>query len=328
MLSETFRRLARTAALASTMAVCLLPQFASAQEWPSKPIRVIVHFPPGGIADLGARALTDGMAPILGQPFIIENRPGGGGRTGAEAVVRSKPDGYTLLFATNSPLSFAPITSPQMSYDPVKDLAPVVPVAAYSLQVVVNNDLPVRSIQDLIDYARKHPGKLNYATPGQGSAIHFAIELFKSMAGIDMTHVPYRGSAQLMTDLVSGQVHVTFDGAARTFIEAGKMRLIATTDVKRDPRFPNTPTVDEAGVKGYKFIASQLLLAPAGTPPDIIAKLNAAANKALSDKKLQASLAEAGLYTTGGSGDQITRLIVEGIAENRKVAAQAKLVFE
>ena len=308
--------------------VAVLPVAAAAQEWPSRAVRMVVHFPAGGISDVGARSLGDGLAEIFGQPFVIDNRPGAGGRIGTEIAVRSRPDGYTLLFATNGPLSFAPVTHPSLSYDPVKDLVPVIHVASYSLQVVVNNNVPIHSIEELIAYAKKNPGKLNYATPGQGSGIHFAVEMFKSMAGIDMTHVPYRGSAQLMTDLIAGNVDITFDGAARPHIDSGRLRLIATTDLKRDPRFPNTPTVDESGVKGYKFVASQLLLAPAGTPPEVIAKLNAAANKVLQTEKARARLAEIGLTATGGAGDEITRLIVEGIKQNRKIAAGANLVFE
>ncbi len=322
------RFLTRSCAVLTLFGLSSLPLVASAQEWPSRPIKMVVHFPAGGISDTGARAVGDGMAAILGQPFIIDNRPGGGGRTGTEIVVKSKADGYTLLFATTGPLSYAPITNSPLSYDPVKDLAPVVQVAGYSLQIVVTNGLPVTNIRELIDYAKKNPGKLNYATPGQGSAIHFAVELFKSMAGIDMTHVPYKGSAQLMTDLVAGNVDITFDGAARTFIDSGRVRLIATTDLRRDPRFPNTPTVDESGLKGYKFTSSQLLLAPAGTPPAIIEKMNAAANKVLADPKVQAHLAETGLLTIGGRPEQITKLIVDGIAQNRKIATDAKLVFE
>jgi len=305
-----------------------LPRAASAQSWPNRPIQLVVHFPAGGIADVGARALGDGLASLLGQPLVIDNRPGGGGLIGANLVAKAKPDGHTLLFATNSPLSFAPITHPNMPYDPVKDLVPIVPVASYSLQVVVNNALPIHSVADLIDYAKKHPGKLNYASPGIGSGIHFAVEHFKHVTGIQLTHVPYKGSSQLMTDLAGGYVQVTFDGAARSHIEAGRVRLIATTGPERDPRFPQTPTVHEAGVEGYKFVASQVLLGPRDLPQELVDRLNTASNEVLKDPKVRAYLAEQGLIVTGGSPKLITQEIIEGIAENRRIATAAKLVFE
>lgn len=320
--------LTRRSLLAATLASPLFAANGYAQTWPARAIHLMVHFPPGGITDFGARLIGEKLASALGQPVVIENRPGAGGQTGTAAAARAQPDGYTLLFATHGPLSVAPVTSTKLEYDPIKDLAPVVPIAEYGLQIIVSNALPVASIQELIDHARKNPGKLSYASPGQGSAVHFAIEHFKHVAGIDITHIPYRGSSQFMNDLISGRVDLAFDGGARPHIESGRVRMIATTDIKRDSRFPNIPTADESGVKGYKFTAPQWLLAPAGTPKEIVAQLNAAVNQILREQSVKDALAVQGLTATGGTAESISKFIVEDLALNRKIASDANLSFE
>ena len=285
------RRPVLTAALALIAGLCPTGlAWAQASDWPNKPIRWVVPFPPGGAMDAIARILGEKAAKTLGQPFVIENKPGAGGNIGTDAVAKSPADGYTIMIvsigmATNKPLY------QKLTYDPVKDFAPVSLLAVVPNVLVTNSTQPnVKTVADVIAAARKDPGKLSYASAGNGTSIHLAGEMFTSLAKIDMLHVPYKGSGPAVSDLLGGQVNYMFDSitSARNHIQSGKLRALAVTTAKRSKSLPNVPTMAEAGVAGYDVSPWFAVFAPAGTPAPIIAKLN----KVLTDTMKQPEVIE------------------------------------
>ncbi len=245
--------------------------------YPSKPIRLIIPFPPGGSADTIGRLLAQEMSKSLGQPVVAENRPGAGGNIGVDVVAKSAPDGYTFGLAAAGALAINQHLMGKLPYDPVKDLAPVSKLADIPIVVVVANSTPAGSVRELIDAAKAKPGALGFASAGNGTAMHLSGELFKLMAGVDMTHVPYKGSGPAVTDLVSGQVPVGFVDlvSALPQIRAGRVKGLAVASGKRTITAPDIPTVAEAGVPGFDAVGWFGVVAPAGTPGDIVAKLNA-----------------------------------------------------
>ena len=265
--------------LAAGLAAAALPA-AQAQQpaasWPAKPIRWIVPFPPGGAMDAIARTLGEKAGKTLGQPFVIENKPGAGGNIGADFVAKQPGDGYTLMItsigmATNKPLYG------KLSYDPVKDFAPVSLLAVVPNVLVTNASQPeVKTVADLIAAARKAPGRLTYASAGNGTSIHLAGEVFNSLAGVDILHIPYKGSGPAVSDLLGGQVNYMFDSitSARPHIQSGKLRALAVTTAKRSSSMPDVPTMEEAGIKGYEVSPWFAVFMPASTPPAIVKKLN------------------------------------------------------
>ena len=263
---------------------------AQATDWPNKPIRWVVPFPPGGAMDAIARILGDKAGKTLGQTFVIENKAGAGGNIGADMVAKSPADGYTIMItsigmATNKPLY------QKLGYDPVKDFAPVSLLAVVPNVLVTNNTQPnVKNVADVMAAARKEPGKLTYASAGNGTSIHLAGEMFTSLTRIDMVHIPYKGSGPAVSDLLGGQVNYMFDSitSARNHIQSGKLRALAVTTAKRSRSLPNVPTMAEAGVTGYDVSPWFAVFAPAGTPAPIIAKLN----KLLIDTMKQPDVAE------------------------------------
>src|SRR3954466_6065844 len=259
-----------------------------AQGFPEKPIRFVVGFTPGGPSDILARALGQKLGERWTQQVVIENRPGAGGNVAAEAVARSAPDGYTWLLGNNSILATNQSLYRSLAYDPVKDFAPVSLVAVQPNILVVNPQLPVKSVKELISFAREHPGKLNYASSGSGAAAHLAAELFKTMAGVELVHIPYKGAQPALTDVIAGQVQVMFATSASVipFIHAGKLRALAVTTARRSPSVPDLPTVSEAGVPGFEAITWHGVVVPAQTPPATVARLNRAINTALADRQL------------------------------------------
>nr|WP_316640273.1 tripartite tricarboxylate transporter substrate binding protein [uncultured Roseateles sp.] len=271
------RRPLLTAALTLIAGLCATG-FAQAQatDWPNKPIRWIVPFPPGGAMDAIARILGEKAGKTLGQTFVIENRAGAGGNIGADAVAKSPADGYTIMItsigmATNKPLYN------KLTYDPIKDFAPVSLLAVVPNVLVTNSTQPnIKTVADVIAAARKEPGKLTYASAGNGTSIHLAGEMFTSLAKLDMMHIPYKGSGPAVSDLLGGQVNYMFDSitSARNHIQSGKLRALAVTTAKRSKSLPNVPTMAEAGVTGYDVSPWFAVFAPAGTPKPIIAKLN------------------------------------------------------
>ena len=309
-------------------ALAVVTNAAMAQTYPSKPIRVIVPYAAGGFSDISSRLVGAAMSRALGQTLVIEPKPGGGGRVGADMIAKAAPDGYQILYTTSGTHTYMQITEKSLSYDPIKDFTPVALVGNYGLLTVINASIPVRSVSEFIAYTKKNPGKLNYASSGLGSGIHFAGELLKDLAGINLVHVPYKGSGPALQDVIAGACQITFDGAAKPFIDAGKVRFLGTTSAQRDPRFPDAPTLGEAGVTGYDLTYWLAVFAPAGLAADIQNKLNAAVNSALADEKFKSQLAEMGVVPMGGSPDVLAPLIRAETAKLRKIATDAKLQFE
>ncbi|HWP11718.1 MAG TPA: tripartite tricarboxylate transporter substrate binding protein [Ramlibacter sp.] len=255
---------------------------APAAAWPAKPVKVIVNFPPGGAADQLARAIGVPLQEALGQPVVIENRAGANGNIGGDAVAKSPPDGYTLLMSSGGMVSVNPHIYPRMAFDPAKDLVPVAAAARVLVYLVTKPSIPANNIQDFIAYVKANPGKLSYGSPGSGSSPHLAGEMFKSQAGLYALHVPYRGAAPALQDLLAGQLDFYFDpGIGLQQVKAGKLRLLAVGSPKRSPMFPDVPTLDEAGLKGFDADTVFGFYAPAGTPPEVIARLNREVNRIL-----------------------------------------------
>ena len=246
------------------------------------------------------------MTEALGQPVVVDNRPGAGGNIGADLVAKSQPDGYTLLMGTVGTHAINPSLYAKMPYDHVKDFVPVVLVAAVPNVLVVNPSVPVNSVADLIKLAKSKPGVINFASSGSGTSIHLSGELFKTMAGVDMTHVPYKGSAPALTDLIGGQVQVMFDNLPSSLpqIKAGKLRAIAVTSLKRSPALPDIPTISESGLPGFEASSWFGVLAPAGTPPAVIARLNTEVNLWLQSPAGKEQLLAQGAQAAGGTPEQ------------------------
>ena len=314
--------------LTASAALLFITGQVRAQPYPSKPIRVIVPYAAGGFSDISSRLLGATMTRVLGQTLVIEPKPGGGGRIGADTIAKAPADGYQILYTTSGTHTYMQITEKSLSYDPVKDFTPIALVGNYGLMTVINPSLPARTIGEFIELAKKNPGKLNYASSGIGSGIHFAGELLKDLAGINLVHVPYKGSAPALQDVIAGLCQITFDGAAKPFIDAGKVRFLGTTSAQRDPRYPDTPTLQEAGLPGYDLTYWLAIFGPPGLSADIQAKLNAAVNTALTDEKVRKQLAEMGVVPMGGSPDVLAPLIRTETAKLRKIATDAKLTFE
>jgi tripartite-type tricarboxylate transporter receptor subunit TctC len=297
---------------ASAAALPAVARIALAQQaYPTRPVRLVVGFPAGQTADIAARLLAQWLTERLGQPFVIDNRPGASGTLATELVVHAPPDGYTLLFATSSNYINATLYE-KLPYDFIRDIAPVAGNIASPLVLEVNPAVPVKAIPEFIAYAKANPGKLNMASAGNGNSTHVSGELFKMMTGINLQHVPYRGSAPAVTDLIAGQVQVMFDLVASSLahIKAGKLRALAVTTRTRLDVLPDVPAVSEF-VPGYEAIGVGGVGAPRGTPTEIIDKLNREINAGLADPKLKARLAELGQIVTTGSPADYGKFIAE-----------------
>jgi tripartite-type tricarboxylate transporter receptor subunit TctC len=277
-----------------------------AQGWPSRPIRMVVPLSPGGFADVPGRILAARLSGLLGYNVFVENRPGAGGTIGADFVAKSAPDGYTLLF-TGTPHVISAWVYKKLPYDPLKDFEPVALVASGPYVLVVNPQLPVHSIPELIAAAKAQPGKIDYASSGNGSAQHLVSALFASMAGIELNHVPYKGSGPAMQDLLGGQVKVSFAGIPNVLphVKAGRLRALAVSTPQRSPDLPDVPTAAEAGVPGYQATLWLNLAAPAGTPGDIVQRIYAETAKALQDAELQQNFRAAGVEASPMSPQEL-----------------------
>ncbi|HAU57090.1 MAG TPA: LacI family transcriptional regulator [Comamonadaceae bacterium] len=300
------------ALLASGLALAALPAAhaqAPAASWPNKPIRWVVPFPPGGAMDAIARTLGEKAGKTLGQPFVIENKPGAGGNIGADFVAKQPGDGYTMMItsigmATNKPLYG------KLNYDPVKDFAPVSLLAVVPNVLVTNATQPdVKTAKDVIAAARKAPGKLTYASAGNGTSIHLAGEVFTSLAQVDMLHIPYKGSGPAVSDLLGGQVNYMFDSitSARPHIESGKLRALGLTTAKRSKTLPNVPTLAEAGLPGYEVSPWFAVFMPAATPKDIVARLNAALLDAMKDPEVVKRFETIGAEPVGSTPEEMAQ---------------------
>ncbi len=298
-----------------------------AAQAPAPVLRLVVPFPPGGVTDLAARALAERLGPALGQTVIVENRLGGGSRIGSDAVMKAAPDGQTLLF-TNTSYAILPIVDPALKYEADKSLLPVGMLARYGLSLVVTPALPVKTLPELVAYARKHPGKLSYGSSGPGSGTHFLGEYFKSLTGTFIVHIPYRSTAGALNDVAGGTLDMTFDATAKAYADAGKVRVLAVTGVQRDPRMPAVPTAVEAGLKDFVVVSWVGLLAPVGTPAATLARLNAALNEALAAPALHQRLQDMGLTPDGGDPQRMLDQIREDVRLHRQIAKQSGLRFD
>ena len=317
---RTFLRLAAGAAVLPTV-----PQIAYAQSYPNRPVRLIVGFAPGGGNDITARLMGQWLSERLGQPFVIENRPGAGTNVATEAVVNAAPDGYTILFVAPSAAINATLYE-KLNFNFIRDLAPIAGIMRIPNVMVVNPSVPARTVPEFIAYAKANPGKINVASPGVGTSVHLSAELFKMMTGVDMVHVAYKGSAPSLTDLLGGQVQVSFATmpASIEFIRAGKLRALAVTTATRSPALPEVPTVGEF-VPGYEVSTWYGLCARMGTPAEVIDKINKEINAGLADPTMKARLADLGGVTIAGSPEDFGRLIADETEKWAKVIRAANI---
>ena len=295
--------------------------FAAHAQYPNKPIKMVVPFPAGGTTDIMARAVAADLQKAFGQAVIVENKAGAGGNIGSDFVAKSPPDGYTLLMGTVGTHGINVTLYPKMPYDAVKDFVPVSLVAGVPNVLVAAPGFPVNSVNDLIDAAKKSPDKVTFASSGNGTSIHLSGELFKQLAGVQMTHVPYKGSSAALPDVLSGQVNVMFDNAPSVMphIRGGKLKAIAVTSNKRSPALPNVPTIAESGLVGYEASSWFGVLAPAGTPKDIVDKLSQAIAKALQTPEMRERLAGQGAEAIGNTPEQFAAHIKSEIDKWAKV---------
>ena len=314
---------------ASLAGFALLPALSWAQAYPAKPIRMIVPFPAGGATDILARALSQRLGEKIGQTVVVENRPGAGGTIGADLASKAAPDGYTLLLATSSTHSIGPAINPKIPYNAEADFTPIAYVASSPNIVVVPNTLPVKTMREFIDYARKNPGKLNYASSGNGTIVHLTTEYFKAQSDTFILHIPYRGTALAIPDLVSGKVDVLFDSfvTGMPHVKDGKLRALAVTSAKRSALAPDLPTVAET-LPGFDSITWFGLYGPKGMPPELTAKVNQAVNAALADADVKERFARLGAEPAGGNSQAFATMVKADNTKWKQIIADRKLVVE
>jgi tripartite-type tricarboxylate transporter receptor subunit TctC len=315
----------RSVMLGGAAALGSLPLWSSrtrAEPWPARPVRFMVPFAPGGTTDILARVVAAKVSEDLGQQFIIENKAGAGGNIAADYVAKSDPDGYTFLVGTPGTHAINQFVFKNMPYDQLRDFAPVIVIARVPNLCSVTNALPVTSVAELIAYAKARPNQLFYGTPGLGSTAHVSTELFKSMTGVEITHVTYKGSAPALTDLIAGRVHLMIDNlpASQPFAESNAIRALAVSTVTRWPLLPHVPTIAEAGVPGYEAASWFTIAAPAKTPKDIIDRLNASIDKFLKSEDGTERLRKLGAEPAGGSPGDMQAYVLAETEKWRKVA--------
>ncbi len=314
-------RLFRTPLLLSltALAAVVAPATALAADYPVKPVKWVVPYPPAGTTDVLARIVAQWLTEKLGQPFVVENRPGVGNNLGTESVVNAAPDGYTMLLV-NPANGINATLYKDLKFNFIRDIAPVAGLVRTPNVMEVTNGLPVKTVKEFIDYCKANPGKLNMASSGSGTSVHLSGELFKSMTGCNMLHVPYKGAGPALTDLIGGQVHVIFDNlpSSAGHIKSGRLRALAVTSEQRDPSLPNVPTVAET-VPGYEATAWFGIGMPKGTPREFIDKINAEVNRALADPKMRERLAELGGKPIAGTPEDFGRVIAAETAKWEKV---------
>jgi tripartite-type tricarboxylate transporter receptor subunit TctC len=315
-----------------TLAGCtiLLSCAATAQNYPTRPIRMIVPYAPGGNVDISARIIGAPLAEILGQTIVVDNRPGAGGNLGAALVAKATPDGYTLLVGSSGPLSVNPVIFKNLPYDSIKDFAPISTVQAVPLVVLASPKAGFNSIADFIAAAKARPGKVTMASAGAGTTNHFAIELLASMANIKVLHVPYKGSGPALSELLGGQVETMVDQLAASigYVKDGRLKVLAVTTPQRASALPNTPTLDELGYKGYQAATLLGLLAPAGTPKAVIAKLNAAVRKVMDNPAVSERFRGLGANPGASSPEEFSARIRDELHQWQGLAKKLNLKFE
>jgi len=323
-------RIARFVPAAIFALLAGLSHAAAAQGYPGKPVRIINPFAAGGGLDALLRPLAQKLSDGLKQPFIIDNKAGANGMIGSELVAKAAPDGYTLLAGTTGALSLNAIVYPKLPYDPVKDFAPITMTTAYPYILVVNAELPARTVPEFVALAKAKPGTMNYGSTGVGAANHLVAELFDGKAGLKMTHVPYRGTALAVADLVAGQLTMVFGDPISVLphIQSGKLRALAVTSLQRSSVAPTVPTVAESGYPGFEALAWHGILAPARTPPEIVKKLNEEIVKAVNDPATRALLANQAMQTVGSTPEEFAAFIRNDIAVWKAVAMAANVTVE
>jgi len=305
----------------------LLPAGAAlAQSYPSKPIRLIVPFPAGGATDLFARTLSQKMGEKLGNALVVDNKPGAGGAIGSDLAAKAPADGYTLLLATTSTHSVGPSINPKLPYDTVRDFTPIAHVGNAPSIMLVPNSSPARSVKEWIELARKNPGKFNYASSGNGTVVQLTAELFKSMAGVFVTHIPYKGTALAMPDLMSGKVDLLFDSlpTGLPFVRDGRLRALAVTSLKRSPLVPDLPPVADT-LPGFESVTWFGLYGPKGLPADLVARVNTAAAQAITDPEVREKLDKLGIEPTTSTPAQFAAMVAQDAAKWKKIIVERKI---
>lgn len=302
---------------------------AHAQQYPAKPIRLIVPFPAGGATDIFARAVSQKLGEKLGTTVIVDNKPGAGGTIGSDLAAKAAPDGYTLLLSTTSTHSIAPSFGTRLPYDAVADFTPIAHVGNAPSIMLVPNTSPAKSVKEWVEHARKNPGKLNYASSGNGTVVHLGTEYFKAQAGLFLVHIPYRGTALSIPDLVSGKVDLLFDSlpSGLPHVKQGRLRALGITSLKRSPLLPDLPAVSES-VPGYESVTWFGVYGPKGLPADVVAKVNAGLNQALADTDVKDRLAQLGIEPAGGTPQQFATMVARDRAKWKKIIEERKLTFE
>lgn len=307
----------------------LLPTLSLAQSYPTKPVRMIVPFPAGGATDLFARVLSLKLGEKLGQSVVVENRPGAGGTIGSDLVAKAAPDGYTLLLATSSTHSIGPSLNPRMPYDAVRDFTPVSHVGNAPSIMLVPNNSPAKTVKEWIEHARKNPGRLNYASSGNGTIVQLTAELFKAQAGLFIVHIPYKGTALAIPDLASGKLDVLFDSlpTGLPHVRDGRLRALGVTSAKRTPMAPELPAIAEV-LPGFESNTWFGLYGPKALPADVLAKVNTAANQALADADIKDRLSRLGIEPVGGTPAQFAAMAAEDAAKWKKIIAERKITAD
>jgi tripartite-type tricarboxylate transporter receptor subunit TctC len=318
--------LSKSFPLALAAALTIVCGAAGAQAWPGKPVRILIAFPPGGAIDIVARIMGPKLSENLGQPVLVENRPGAGGLLGTELAAKAAPDGYTVFFGTLGNLCVNPLLYPKLPFDVNRDFAPLTQVVSTTFMLYVNPSLPVKTVSDLITYAKSRPGAINFSSSGNGGAPHLAGELFNAMAGVKMVHVPYKGSSQSVTDVMGGQVQLTFDSLALglPYVKAGKLRAVATLGPKRIAQLPDVPAVTET-LPGYDVTNWFGMVVPAATPKDIVARLHSEILKVLRLADVRDSLVAQGTEPVGSTPEDFGAFMKTEAAKWARVIKEANI---
>jgi tripartite-type tricarboxylate transporter receptor subunit TctC len=303
---------------------------AAAQEWPSRPVTFVVPFPAGAAVDTLARAVANSLSEKLGKQFIVENRTGAGGNIGGAAVAKAAPDGYTFLFGTPAPIAINRLMYKGLNYDSERDFIPVILTAKSPLIIAAKADFPAKTFEEMIAYAKQNPGKISVGHPGNGTLGHITAELVQQIAGVKMTNVPYRGSAPLTTDLMAGQIDLAMDFMPTYLpqVTAGKIRALAVTTTGRATQLPDVPTLQEAGLKGIEATAWYAVVAPTGTPPEIVSKVNKLVNEFLTSEKGKAVLEQNALQGVGGPPEDLAAFIAQELGRWRPVIESANISMQ